>query len=65
MHVLVLGIVYEQNSIVNSLRVDDWTAKWVIIFGNEHYSFTPGNNHNENFLKCRKWSATEQVLTTT
>ena len=28
--------VYEQNSIVNSVCVDDWTAKRVISFGNEH-----------------------------
>ena len=29
--------VYEQNSIVNSVRIDDWTAKWAIITGNESY----------------------------
>ena len=26
--------VYEQNSIVNSDRADDWTAEWVIIASN-------------------------------
>ena len=27
--------VYEQNSIVNSVHVDDWTAEWEIIPNNE------------------------------
>ena len=27
--------VYEQNSIMNSVRVDDWTAEWEIIARNE------------------------------
>ena len=26
--------VYEENSIVNSDRADDWTAKWAIIASN-------------------------------
>ena len=26
--------LYEQNSIVNSVGVDDWTAEWVIIASN-------------------------------
>ena len=26
--------VYKQNSIVNSVRVDDWTAEWAVIASN-------------------------------
>ena len=35
--------VYEQNSIVNSVdvHVDDWTAKWAIIAGNEIFRSHP------------------------
>ena len=27
----IVGGVYEQNSIVNSVHVDDWTVEWAII----------------------------------
>ena len=28
--------VYEQNSIVNTVHVDDWTGEWAIIASNEY-----------------------------
>ena len=31
------NIVYKQNSIVNSVRVDDWTAEWANITINAIY----------------------------
>ena len=30
----IIDGVYEQNSTVNNVRVDNWTAEWVIIVGN-------------------------------
>ena len=34
----IVGGVNEQNSIVNSVRAADWTAKWVIFAGNEIFN---------------------------
>ena len=50
----IVGSVYEKNSIVNSVRVDDWTAEWAVIPSNGimlffgKYRISQENKYAEN-----------------
>ena len=52
----IVGGIYEQNSIVKNVHVDNWTAELAIIatntYQNNHCNQTVGNNQTQHSREC-------------